>query len=86
MAVLTNEDFTAYKHAIRRDPDALAEMKALSPSKTAWKAALQALEDGYNSRRLAIKSEMEAASGLTLSNALAKVLEDVWMARKAGLI
>ncbi len=85
MAVLTNEDFTAYKRALRNDPAARAEMRALAASKPDWKAALQALEDGYSSRRLTLKGEMETASGLTLTNALAKALEDVWMKNKAAI-
>ena len=83
MAVLTNVDFTAYKHALRSDPSAKAEMQALSPSKAAWKAALQVLEDGYTSRRVAIKAEIDAAMGVTISNTLAIKLEKVWMQNKA---
>ncbi len=83
MATLTDADFTAYKFALRNDPTAKAEMRALSPSKTAWKAALQALEDGYNSRRVAIKGEMDTAIGATMTNTLVKKLEKVWMQNKA---
>ena len=83
MAALTNADFTAYKRALRVDPDAKAEMRSLAPSKSAWKAALQALEDGYNSRRAAIKAEMDTAIGATMTNTLAKKLEKVWMAQKS---
>ncbi len=83
MAILTNDDFTEYKRALRRDPDAKSEMRALSPSKTAWKAALQALEDGYTSRRVAIKGEMDTALGEPMTNAMAKKLEKVWMQQRA---
>ncbi len=83
MAVLTNEDFTAYKRALRNDPDAKVEMRALTPSKQAWMASLQALEDGYNTRRAAIKGEMDTAIGSTMTNALAMKLEKVWMQQKA---
>ena len=82
MVALTNDDFTAYKHALRKDPAAKAEMVALAPSKADWKATLQALEDGYETRRAAIKAEMDTALGSTLTNALAKKLEKVWMANK----
>ncbi len=83
MPVLTNAEFTAYKHALRDDAAAKAEMRALAPSKAAWKATLQALEDGYESRRAAIKVEMDTAMGTTLTNGLAKKLEKVWMLQKA---
>ncbi len=83
MATLTNDDFTAYKRAFRRDPAAKAALQALAPGKPALQTAFQALEDGYQSRRLAIKGEMEAASGVTFTNALAKAIEDIWMKRKA---
>ncbi len=83
MAILTNEDFTAYKRALRNDAEAKVEMRALAPSKAEWKAALQALEDGFNSRRPAIKAEMDAAVGTTMTVALAVKLEKVWMQHKA---
>lgn len=83
MAALTDADFTAYKRALRADPTAKAEMRTLAPSKASWKAALQALEDGYTSRRAAIKGEMDTAIGTVMSNALALKLEKVWMRNKA---
>ena len=83
MAVLTDDDFTAYKRGLRNDPAAKAEMRSLSPSKGDWKATLQALEDGYETRRAAIKAEMDTAMGATLTNALSKKLEKVWMHNKA---
>ncbi len=83
MAALTSEDFTAYKRVLRNDPAAKAEMRALTPSKQAWMAALQALEDGYASRRGALKGEMDTAIGVTMTNALALKLEKVWMQQKA---
>ena len=83
MSVLTNADFTTYKRALRNDADAKEEMVDLSPSKADWKATLQALEDGYESRRAAIKAEMDAAMGATISNVLAKKLEKVWMINKS---
>ena len=84
MAVLTSADLTAYKRAIRRDPIAKAELRALSPSKADWTAAMQGLEDWFEAERPNIKVAMQTASGLTLSNALAKKLARVWMERKFG--
>ncbi len=85
MTALTPEDFTAYKRMLRNDPEAKALMRALSPAltKTAWMAALQALEDGYSSRRAAIKGEMDTAMGRAMSNALALKLEKAWMQNRA---
>lgn len=83
MAVLTNEHLTLLKHALRQRPGAREEMRSINPSKQAWLAAMQALEDGYNARRPAIKAEMDAAAGVTIPLALARHLEDMWMDLKA---
>lgn len=82
MAVLTSADFTAYKRAIRQDATAKAEMRLLSPAKQDWMDAMQGLEDWYEANRVAAKSAMETASGLTLTNALAKKLGKVYFTRK----
>lgn len=83
MAVLTNAQFTTYKRALRRDKAVRAEINAAALDKAQWMAALQALEDGYESRQAAIKAEVDTAAGTTLSNPLAKALEDVWMAERS---
>lgn len=86
MAVLTNADFTAYKHALRNDKVAATEIRDLELSKATLKATFQALEDGYVSRNAAIKAEVDAAAGVTLTNSVAKTIEDLWGARRAGAI
>lgn len=85
MATLTNADFTAYKRALYRNPAWRQEVHDADLSKQSWKDTFQALEDGYTTRRVDIKGEMDTASGITLTNALAKAMEDVWMKNKAGL-
>ena len=82
MPALTDEDYVFYKQALKADLGARAEMKALAPTKQAWKDSLQALEDGYEARRVAIKAEMDTALGQTMTNALAQKLEKVWMQKK----
>jgi hypothetical protein len=84
MTILTDADFTFYKHEIRRRPTAKAEMKAQALSKATWKAVMQALEDEYETFRPTAKAAIDAAAGVTLSNALAKQLEDIWMERRSG--
>lgn len=81
---LTNADFTAYKHALRGDVTAKAEMRAAALSKAQWKAALQAIDDWYESERAAVKAAIDTAAGVTLSNPLAKKLGRVWMQQKWG--
>ena len=82
MAVLTDEDYTALKRALRADPAAKAEMRALSPAKQDWMDALQGMEDWWVVNRVNAKAAMETASGLTLTNALAKKLGKVYFARR----
>ncbi|MEE9586115.1 MAG: hypothetical protein V3W09_04365 [Nitrososphaerales archaeon] len=82
MATLTNEDFTFYKHALRQDATAKTEMQSAELTKVQWKAAIQAIEDWYEADRLVVKGLMETASGVTLTNQLAKKLAKVWMKRK----
>jgi len=83
MAVLTDVEFTRFKRYIRRDKTARDTLAAENLAKADWQAAFQALEDGYNSRRVAIKLEIDVAAGKTISNNSAKVLEDAWMDWKA---
>ena len=84
MAVLTNEDFTRIKHMLRSDPAAVSQMTAAALSKQAWKDTLQALEDWWQAtgQQTAIKTAMDAAAGVTLTNQLAKKLGKVWMQNK----
>ena len=84
MAILTNEDFTFYKHAIRRDPIAKSAMRAAVPSKQQWKDLMQGLDDWYESERLNAKAAMETKAGISITNQLAKKLGKVWMQRKFG--
>lgn len=84
MAVLTNDDFTAHRRFLRGDAAARVEMQTAGLSKSQWKAALQAIEDTFESNRATMKSNMDTAAGVTLSNALAKKLGRVWMQQKFG--
>ena len=82
MATLTNEDFTFYKHAIRRDPVAKEEMTATAMGKPKVHALFQGLNDWYESERLNAKAAMEAEAGISITNQLAKKIAKVWMDRK----
>ncbi len=82
MAVLTSAELTVYKHLLRNDPIAKAELYSLSPSKSEWTAMMQAIEDKYEADRATYKSDMEAASGLTLTNVLAKKLGKAYFIHK----
>jgi hypothetical protein len=85
MAVLDNDDFTAYKRALRNNPTARAEMKAAGISKAQWKAALQSIEDWYEADRATVSGLIDTAtSPAVLTNALKKKLGRVWMQRKFG--
>ena len=80
--MLISDDFTAFKHALRSDPTAKAEMRTLSPAKQDWMDTMQGLEDWWVANRVNAKAAMEAASGLTLTNTLAKKLGKVYFARR----
>lgn len=86
MAVLTDADFTKMKHLLRNDATAKAEMSAAALSKQSWKDTLQALEDWWEAtaQQTALKSDMDTAAGVTLSNSLTKKLGKVWMQNKFG--
>jgi len=84
MAVLDNNDFTFYKHALRNDPVAKAQRKAASLSKAQLQAAFQAVEDWFEGQRATIKGDMDAASGVTLTPVMARKIAKVWMMRKLG--
>ena len=82
MAVLDNDDFKFYKRALRRDPIAKAEMILADLSKAQGKAALQAIEDDFSSRRLTIKGLMDTAAVTIFTNTMARKLGKVWMEHK----
>ncbi len=88
MAVLTNVEFTLFKRRMRElaiaNPTLRADLQAAQLSKANWKAAFQAVEDGYNSRRAAIGAEVDTAAGQTLTNTIKKAMEDTWMPWKAS--
>lgn len=86
MSTLTNADFTRIKHMLRSDAAAKAEMQAAALPKQKWMDTLQALEDWWEAtaQQTAIKSNLDAAAGVTLSNSLAKKLGKVWMQNKFG--
>lgn len=83
MATLNSEDFNFYKQALRNDPTARAAIKAAALSKSSWKAVFQAIEDRWSGDALGYKSAIDAAAGITLTNALAKIIGKVWMKREA---
>ena len=72
MAVLTDADFAAIRKNARSDPAAKQEYINSGLTKTQWKAAVQALEDWFESNRAAQKAVMDTATGVTLANPLAK--------------
>ena len=72
MAVLTDAEFAAIRRNARSDPDAKQEYIRSGLTKTQWKAAVQAIEDDFESNRIPLKALMDAATGVTLSNPLAK--------------
>jgi len=65
---------------MRADPIGRAEMRAASFSKPQWKAGMQAIEDQFDGA--AVKAAIDAATGVTTTNALSKAMHEAWMNRK----
>jgi hypothetical protein len=84
MAVLVPADFKAYAFALRSDSDARAEIVAAGLSKSQLQAAMQAIEDEWEDNEAALKTAVDTAAGVTLTNLLAKKLGKVWMQNKWG--
>ncbi len=82
MAELTNDDFKAIRRLIRQDPVGRQELRVSALSKVQWKSALQAIEDNFEANRAAVKTDVDAAAGVTLTNPMAKKLSKAWMQRK----
>jgi len=84
MAVLTPADKQALFEVLQNDPAAWDEIKNLRPNRHTIFQALQGLENLIDAptTRLQLKSAMETASGLTLSNSLAKKLAKAYFATK----
>ena len=83
MAVLTDADFAAIRKNARSNPDSKREYLQSGLTKTQWKAAVQELEDWFESERAAQKTAMDSA-GVTLSNALAKKIGRTYYQWKWG--
>lgn len=84
MAVLTDADFAAIRRNARSDPDAKREYINSGLSKSQWKAAVQAIEDDFESNRTALKALVDTAAGVTLSNPLAKKIGRTYFQWKWG--
>jgi hypothetical protein len=84
MARLTNADLTAYKHALRHDPQARQAMRNAALSKSEWTAGLQGIEDWFEAQRPLIKAAIEAGIGHPIPPILARKLVRVWMEHKFG--
>lgn len=79
MAVLGDNFATFVKREARVRDTFRTEVRAANPTKDSLLAGFQALEDGYNAERLALKALIDTAMGITTTNTLAKQMEDIWM-------
>lgn len=83
---LTNQQYTELRRKLYKWNMAKTEMKA-EPSllnKAEIKAAFQVIEDFWENNRVTLKSNIDTATGKSISNALAKKLAKCWMSWKWG--
>ena len=86
MAVITDANVKEMYLTLYRKGEGKEEIKAdglLSPATI--KAVFQALEDRFENGRVALKADMDAAAGRTLTPAAAKKYGRAWLRWKWGL-
>jgi hypothetical protein len=83
---LTNTDYGNLRNACWRDANTKAQLKALAalPDKPTLTAIFAAIDDFWETNRLALKADMDAAAGMSLPNSLAKALGRIWLFWKFG--
>lgn len=86
MATLTKSDQAEIREIFFRQGEGKDHFKGANPSLSGEKllAALQAIEDKWNAGKSALKADMDAAAGVTLTIDQAEVLGASWMAWKAN--
>jgi hypothetical protein len=87
MAVLTNDDYGKLRRALYRAGFGKEELKALVgglPDESHLLAAFQVLEDLWSNNAAQVKTNMEAALGISISNALAKKIGRAWLEIKTS--
>lgn len=74
MATITDQDAGEILRNLYRQGVGKEELKALAnlPSKTQFKAACQEIEDFWTGGEAQLKTDVEAALGTSITNALAK--------------
>ena len=84
MAILTDEQCTAFRHKLHKSLDLLlAESPHLT--KAELKAGFQAIENFWETNRVVLKNDIDIAIGRNISNALAKKMGKLWLQWKWGV-
>lgn len=84
MATLTKKDKTEMRRDYFKPGDGQEHFKGANPSMSGEQilAALQAVEDWFNNERATLKTEMDTAAGVTMTNQQARILARAWLAWK----
>lgn len=85
MAILSDTVLATMRQKLHGDGLALLQAESPPLSKAEIKAAVQAIEDYWETNRANIKANIDAAVGRTISVALAKKLGKYWLQYKWGL-
>jgi hypothetical protein len=81
MAALTNEDYGQMRRSVYRTGQGKEELKALAglPSESELRAAFQVIENFWTNNAAQVKSDVEAALGRSITNALARKIHLAWL-------
>lgn len=84
MALITDAMLGEFWRDVYRLGRGKEQLRGLGLSPVQIKAAIQALEDRWESSKAILKSDMEAAAGVTLAPAQARALGRAWLTHKAS--
>lgn len=62
----------------------MQELKKEGISKTSLIAAIQAIDNVWETNSAALKAKMDVAAGMTLANSFARKISKAWMLEKLG--
>ena len=84
MATITDVEAAKLRQKLHREHIDLMLAESPPLTKVQYTAAIQAIEDWYESERITVKGLIDTAVGTTISNSLAKKIGKFWMKTKWG--
>lgn len=85
MATISDSKAAKFRQDLHGEGLSLLQAESPPLTKAQLKAAFQAVEDFWETNRVTLKASMDAAAGVTMSNALAKKIGKFWLKDKWGL-